>query len=243
MNKQTVIPVDDCPRAALDELLAATISGPVPTAGPDPGSPRPPVPHTGADGESTTHTTPPRVLGIDLSLRSTGIASSLGWTRRITSAGHRDDTLDTRRARLRAITDEIDSLAKDAHLAVIEGPSYASATSSAGTWDRGGAWWLVVDRLMRRAIPVAVVPPSVRCRYACGKGNASKDQVLTAVVRRFPGFDVDGNDVADAVVLAALGADWLGSPIVAMPQAHRDAVGSAQWPELETVQARIGGAR
>jgi len=54
--EQTVIPVDACPRAALDELLAATIPGPVPTAGPDPGSPRPHRCAARADGESTTYT-------------------------------------------------------------------------------------------------------------------------------------------------------------------------------------------
>jgi len=51
VNEQTILPVDACARPALSALLA-TIPGPVPTAGPAPGSPRPPVPHTGADGES-----------------------------------------------------------------------------------------------------------------------------------------------------------------------------------------------
>lgn len=67
MNEQTVIPVDGCARPALNTLLAAALSpaAALPPAAAGHASPRPPVPHTGADGERTTLTValPP---GLDL---------------------------------------------------------------------------------------------------------------------------------------------------------------------------------
>lgn len=174
----------------------------------------------------------PHAIGIDLSMRSTGLASSLGWTERVTSTGRRGDDLSTQWVRLKQIVNSIEGLAKNADLAIIEGPSYGSAGSSAGTWDRAGLWWLVVDRLRHRGIPVAVVPPASRCRYATGRGNASKDEVLAAAIRRFPDFDITGNDVADAVWLAAAGMDQLGHPLAAMPATHRKALDAVAWPEI-----------
>jgi len=60
VNEQAILPVDGCPRDALDALLAATISGAVPTAAPDHSPARPlPGPHAGADGQGATFAFPP----------------------------------------------------------------------------------------------------------------------------------------------------------------------------------------
>jgi crossover junction endodeoxyribonuclease RuvC len=164
-----------------------------------------------------------KVIGVDLSLRSTGVAGR-GWADRI-APGPNLHGLD----RLRHIRAAVLDFARGADLCVIEGPSYGS--QGAGQHERAGAWWLVVEALSASEIPVAVVPPTCRARYACGKGNASKDQVLIAAVRRYPDVDIDGNDAADAVILAAMGADWLGEPWAQVPAAHRTGLDGVRWPE------------
>lgn len=189
---------------------------------------------TRVHGTTDTGTTP-HVIGLDLSLTSTGIASSRGWTERITSKGHRGDTYQQRWERLIAIGVAVDDLTRGADLVVIEAPSYGSVGS--GTFDRSGLWWLVVDRLLSRQINTVAVPPTVRCRYATSKGNASKDAVLAAAVRRFPAYDIDGNDIADAVWLMALGMDAIGHQLAVMPESHHIAVASVAWPDIEGLAA------
>jgi crossover junction endodeoxyribonuclease RuvC len=98
--------------------------------------------------------------------------------------------------------------------------------------DRSGLWWLVLDPVHwdGRARDVVEVPPTCRAKYATGKGNAPKDAVLAAAIRRFPDWDITGNDVADAVILAAMGARHLGHPIDQMPAAHLTAMAAVRWP-------------
>lgn len=183
------------------------------------------------------------VVGIDLSLTSTGIAE-IRWgdldapddttvaTRRIQSAGRAGASLADRQARLHRLAGQVVEWAAYADLTVIEGPSLGQARQG-GQHDRSGLWWLVIDLLTDAYDSVAVeVPPACRSKYACGKGNAPKDAVLAAVIRRYPDIDVTGNDVADALTLAAMGARHLGHPIEAsLPQTHLDAMTRIRWPE------------
>ena len=171
------------------------------------------------------------VAGIDLSLTSTGLAV-IGpdgvQVHRIQSKGHKDATLIERVVRLRRIAVELDDRLTGGDLIVIEQPAYSRTTGH--MHDRSGLWWLIVNSLSWHT-PVVEVAPTARCKYATGKGNASKDAVLAAVVRRYPDVDVTGNDVADALVLAAMGARALGHPIEAsLPQTHLDAMAKVAWP-------------
>ena len=183
---------------------------------------------------------PALVVGIDPSLTATGVAHAYPHDRRavtdtITTKGARADTLTDRHTRLTWIAGTVLDHTRGATLAVIEGPSYGSV--GAGTWDRGGLWWLIVDALLSNDIPLAVAPPSSRSRYATGKGNASKDEVLLAVARRYPDVELDNNNEADALVLAAAGAHRLGHPIVDVPKGHAGALDGFTWPDLEGVAA------
>lgn len=161
----------------------------------------------------------PRVIGLDLSLTSTGVAGN-GWTDRIKTKcrGH---------MRLDVIVDNILDFVRHADLVVVEGPSYGSTGSS--YHELAGLWWLVTHNLWVHGIPFAVAAPGQVKRYATGKGNADKDVVIRQVARRFPWFE-GGNDEADALILAAMGADQLGHPIAAMPETHRKALKSVEWP-------------
>jgi crossover junction endodeoxyribonuclease RuvC len=165
-----------------------------------------------------------KVIGLDLSLASTGVASSLGWTERIRSKPHPRPL-----TRLRDIRDSVlDMVGTKADLVVLEG---LAASREVGSLERTGLWYLVVESIDRRGIPWAAVAPTALKKYATGRGNAGKDEVLAAVIKRFPDYDVCGNDEADALVLMAMGADHLGEPMVAMPEVHRTALAKVRWPE------------
>jgi len=186
---------------------------------------------------ATTAAGPParyRVAGIDISLTGTGVAT-LGGTTLITSTGRRKDSILQRRTRLKTIADQILTAVGTVDLAVVEGPSHHSVGGS--VWDRGGLWWIVVDRLCARDIPVAVMPPMSRAKYATGNGGSRKAAVMEAAQRRY-GAILDNDNEADALVLRAAGLDWLGVPLAEVPDGHRAALAGCQWPERAAVTAR-----
>jgi crossover junction endodeoxyribonuclease RuvC len=169
------------------------------------------------------------VVGVDVSLAATGVGCQHSACV-IASKGTRDDTLAQRQQRLRHLRRQIIARAgvgcpdcdSEPQLVVIEGPSYASA-ASASAHDRSGLWWLLIDAFTVRGWRVVEVPPSSLKKYATGKGNASKDQVLASAVRRFD-FSIDNNNAADAAWLAALGHDLLGQPLIELPKDHMAAL-------------------
>ncbi len=180
------------------------------------------------------------VRGLDLSLTGAGIAGA-GWARTLGSKGKRTDTYAMRRVRLHRLADRILDTVGPCDLAVVEGPSYGSR--GAGTWDRAGLWWLVVDRLAARDIPVAVVTPSARAKYATGDGRAGKQAVVEAVGPRY-GVALRDDNQADAYVLLAMGHDWLDESLADVPKKNRQALARVEWPLLlppPAVQLGIGG--
>lgn len=171
------------------------------------------------------------VAGIDVSLTGTGVAT-LGGTTLITSSGKRKDSIAQRRNRIKGIVDQVLIEVGVVHLVVIEGPSHHSVGGS--VWDRAGLWWRIVDRLCAEGIPVAVMPPMSRAKYATGNGGSRKEAVMEAAQRRY-GAVLDNDNEADALVLRAAGLDWLGQPLTEVPAGHRAALAGCQWPEREAV--------
>lgn len=178
--------------------------------------------------DSLSLTTAPRVAGVDVSLTGSAVAT-VGGTVRVPTSGKRADLLVVRHARLVAITRQVLTAVGDVDLAVIEGPSLHSFGGS--VWDRGGLWWLIVDGLLDRGIPVAVMPPKCRAKYATGSGAARKTAVLEAVNARY-GVQLATDDEADALALRAAGMDWLGHPIAPVPDINRAALDGCAWPDL-----------
>jgi hypothetical protein len=174
---------------------------------------------------------PYRVAGIDVSLTGTAISTRGGLTR-IPTKGKRADSLVLRHQRLQRIARSVLIAVGTVDLAVIEGPSHHSVGGS--VWDRGGLWWLIVDGLLDREIPVAVAPPQCRAKYATGSGAARKTAVMEAVQQRY-GVVCPTDDEADAKCLEAMGLDQLGTPLAAVPDGHRAALNGVQWPDLGTV--------
>lgn len=182
------------------------------------------------------------VVGLDLSLTATGIAQinhpdrpvPSWWTVTVGSKPPQQRVWVSVHERIHALAQQI--LREVTHagpnLVVVEGPSLGSG--GAGTWDRAGLWWLVYDGLQTAGWAVAVVPPSNVKTYAVGKGNgegASKDDVLLAAARRYKDAPIRNNNEGDAMVLAAMGARWLGFPVEkSLPQTHLRALAKCQWP-------------
>ena len=163
----------------------------------------------------------PVVVGLDLSLTATGVATSIG-TKLVTSTGHKGDTLDQRRARLLDMVGRImNEVTPLADLVVIEAPAF-SRTQGA-MHDRSGLWWLVVAALHDSLQNVTEVTPTALKKYITGKGVATKPDMRMAIFKRF-GVDVADDNEADAFALRALGLDLLGHPLAPMPAVNRSAL-------------------
>lgn len=179
-------------------------------------------------------------VGIDLSLTSTGIAriesdDPIPWLATVTSNGTHDATLLERAERIEELTERIVHVVTNdglPSLVVVEGPSYGQHRQS-GQHDRAGLWWSVASALTRRGVALVEVAPAARMKYATGVGNAKKDAVLAATIRRYRTAVITGNDEADALILAAMGARALGGPVeTSLPERNRAAMDKVRWGEV-----------
>jgi hypothetical protein len=173
-----------------------------------------------------------RVAGLDISLTGTGIAT-LGGTTRVPTTGRRKDTILERHARMRHITTRVLEEVGTVDLACVEGP-VAFTTPGGSTWDRGGLWWRIVAAILERDIPVAIIPPTSRAKYATGSGASRTTAVLEAAQRRY-GAILETDDEADALILRAMGLHWLEQPLAEVPPTHAQALTGCQWPNFEAV--------
>lgn len=178
-----------------------------------------------------------KILGLDLSLTSTGLAviTDQGVTTHTIKSKPAGPALLDRCIRIQGISATIGDYTEPGAVAVIEGPSYGQHRQ-AGQHDRAGLWWAVVRLLLGRGVHVVEVPPATRAMWATGRGNAAKDQVLAAIIRRYGHLaDIDGNDEADALALATLAA-WHHEQslpgVRAMPSTHLRALDKIAWPDL-----------
>jgi crossover junction endodeoxyribonuclease RuvC len=188
------------------------------------------------------------VTGLDISLTGTGVCvidhtsitlrcieSKPPKTERNPRTGKPlPPTLDQRALRLAELSMEISaSVPTSCNLVVIEQPAYSRNEGAAH--DRSGLWWLVAQFLFVRDIPFVEVPPNARILYALGTGRGNKDQVMLETAERYRHLvKVTGNNEADALVIAAMGARHLGHPIEnSLPQKHIKAMASVRWPARE----------
>jgi crossover junction endodeoxyribonuclease RuvC len=127
--------------------------------------------------------------------------------------------LGTGHERLEWLLGNVREEAADWDLALIEGLAFGAQGSS--LLDLAGLFTAVTHELWKMGVPYVVVTPNLRAKYVTGNAHAGKDDCLLAVERRFPAAAVAGNDQADALTLAAMGADHLGFPLAKMPEAQR----------------------
>ncbi|MEV6836804.1 hypothetical protein AB0N17_20230 [Streptomyces sp. NPDC051133] len=182
-----------------------------------------------------------RVIGLDLSLRSTGVCLPDGTTYRIRT---RDKDGDRRLVHIRS--DIRDDLAEwQPHLVVIEDlPIHAKASGITGM-----VHGVVRCELADADVPYAYVVPATLKKYATDNGNADKREMAAAAYlaagAEFPGdlnAKGEGGDMCDAWWLRAAGHDWCGLPLFTMPQDQRDRLSKAKWPERFLQRYVMGAA-
>lgn len=195
------------------------------------------VPHTAPAVTLTEPVTPQamrRVAGLDYSMVATGIAiltkrvngTCLINTTTVTSKGKRADTWPNRSRRLRGLKDEILNYITTCDLVVIEGPTRA-LNNGGSSFDRHWGLGTVIDSLVARDIPFAIVAPAALKLAITAKGTADKAAMAGAVCRLWPDLELDNSDTTDAVGLAHLGAVRLGWSV---PTLERHKQVRAEWP-------------
>lgn len=164
----------------------------------------------------------PRVVGLDLSLTATGIASPDGTTTVLATKLRGCERLIDLRDRTRKACELAD-------LVALEGYSFGSRNSHAHALGELGG--VVRVALHVASVRFVEVPPSSLKKYATGKGNAGKEEMLAAAIRRL-GYDGHDNNEADALWLRAMALDTLGHPVVDMPAVNRAALEKVAWPQV-----------
>lgn len=180
------------------------------------------------------------VVGVDPSLSSTGLAwvSPGGELKvsNVTSKGKQNEPVQVTVGRIFAIANEVvDFVAlHKPDLVVIENPSFGSKFGK--PHERSGLWWRIVDALVNDKYPIARVAPQTRAIYATGDGRSSKAVVLAHVREHYTdilGKRIVNDDIADAIVLADLGALHEGFPLDTPARAserHSRASDGVLWP-------------
>lgn len=167
------------------------------------------------------------VLGLDLSLTSTGGARIIGgalggdpFPFRIRSAKKGVERLDSQFRRVGQAVQEYDP-----DLVVVERP-LPQPMRGAGAYyhENAGLYWLVMHRLFLSGRPHVTVPVTTLKRFATGKGSGDKTAMCLAALKRF-GLELNP-DEADALWLAAAGLQHYGLPVVQLPALQVDALDS-----------------
>jgi len=157
-----------------------------------------------------------KVVGLDLSLNRTGIATAAGAESLVPPS-----QLDGF-PRMRWIRAGVRDWTNDADLVIVEAPAFSSNGKYAK--EIAGLWHVVMIAIDARGVRWFDVMSSSLKKYATGKGTkVGKDEMVIAAVKRLP-IEVTNNDEADAAWLCAFGHDLLGQPLVGLPHAHRAAL-------------------
>lgn len=163
-----------------------------------------------------------RIGGLDLALTATGLAEISGTS--ALAAKIKPPGKLRGHDRLQWWSSEIAAWAEAMDLIAVEGPSYGSPGEQHST---GGLWWLITHELWRARRTFVVIPPSCLKKYATGSGAADKFRVFAAARDRYPtATGVTGPDEADALVLAAMFADYAGVPLAPVPAVQRAVLSS-----------------
>lgn len=188
-----------------------------------------------------------RIVGLDLSLTATGVADPDG-ARTIKIPLPPKATDAQRVERLHKLTCAIDVATRNADVVVLEGYGYGSVRTSDGNGrslntshahSLGELGGVVKVCLYQRGIPFAIVPPTVMKLFATGRGNASKEDVLIAAVKR--SWQVRNNNEADARWLQAMGDVQYGTADrIVLPTKNEKALLSVRWPQLEREGVIVG---
>lgn len=164
------------------------------------------------------------LISFDLSLTSTGWADASG-------CGVLQPPKLFGVKRLRWIRDNVLDLAKGADLVVIEGYAFARPNQAHQIGELGGVIRLALADAGLRWVEVA---PSSLKKFATGKGNAKKEDVLGAAIRKLR-YDRNSFDEADALFLLQMARTHYAEPKVIGAMAtvyEREALAGVEWPRI-----------
>lgn len=140
------------------------------------------------------------IVGLDLSLTGTGIASAIPFGEPFVR------TLDprTRRGyeRISFIRDSVLQATKESSLVVIEDLSFGSNDPSAQ--ERAGLSYLIRYALWRQNVGFVMVAPTSLKKFVTSSGAAKKENMILEVFKRW-GFSAKDNNQADAYGLMRIG--------------------------------------
>jgi Holliday junction resolvasome RuvABC endonuclease subunit len=158
-------------------------------------------------------------IGADLSLTSTGY-SGFGESGAIASKNKGVERLDEISSALL----ELAARSPEDPIFIIEGYSFSSRNSQAHSIGELGG--VVRYRLWKAGFPFIDIPPTCRAKFATGRGNASKNEVMSSVSARtgivFSGKGAD--DICDAWILEEIGLYLLGNSRFDWPASHVEAL-------------------
>ena len=167
-------------------------------------------------------------VGLDLSLTSTGI-----------SCQNRQEIISSKNRgpqRLIDIRDSIMSFLQSIEnpIVVVEGYSFASRAGHAHSIGELGG--VVRVALWTAGIPYVEVAPTARAKFGAGRGNASKNEVISSVSARtgivWTGSGAD--DLCDAYLLEEIGLCKIGSPRHIWPAVNKSALENIDWGAFES---------
>lgn len=144
-----------------------------------------------------------KIIGIDASLTSTGVAALYDRDQYATWA---IQSKLTGPDRLIEIRDILVPAVREADIVVIEGYAFARLNQAHQIGELGGVLRVMFRELRVRWIEVA---PSQVKKFCTGKGNATKEQMAAWVQKRWNKM-FPTNDETDAWVLAQIGKAVLG---------------------------------
>lgn len=162
-----------------------------------------------------------KVVGLDLSLTATGVATGDGRLLTVYSEAG-GSTVGERALRISRLRVQIMEHMWDADMVVIEGPAYSRQQQS-GHHLRAGLWWLIATTARAMAGEVIEVSPSALKKFATGRGNATKADMRVALLQRV-GEDIRDDNQVDAFWLRQVGLHLLGDKGLDLPKANLTAL-------------------
>jgi crossover junction endodeoxyribonuclease RuvC len=174
-------------------------------------------------------------IGLDLSLVGTGIVviddNKIILQQLIKSKPSGDKPINELR-RIESIVERINEILQDytPTLAVIENLAFMARNTVALT-QLAGLNYFVRSTLAIRGIPFYLCAPTTLKKFATGKGNCPKDNIMMEVYKHWH-VTITNNNLADGFILARIGQCLLGvDSKLTIPQKEVITLLKKQWTE------------
>lgn len=146
------------------------------------------------------------VLGFDPSLTSSGFAYQSPETWEVVSGLIKPPMRGVER--LNYIRDHLRDLCGRYTPSMIVYEGYSMGSHTGRAFDIGELGGVLKMFAFTNGYPVLLVPPTVLKKFVTGKGNASKEEVILKLYKRF-GYEAPQNDEADAIGLYLFGEAYM----------------------------------